>query len=259
MDSLWGASFLLQLLVCGILIFRGHFRRLPFCTAYIALNICQAVLLFFIYRHFGTQSHAAYVFAWWSEAVTIVARVLATLEILHTALASCRGIWGLSWRVLGLTSLAMSLVVAVASRGDVDWALLNADRGFHLIFATAAIAALLLVRYYRISVPGVYLTLLAALCFYSCIKILLNTVLQNILYAEFLEYGAIWQIASLFSYVVVLVLWTRALRAPLPAMEPQRAVLPSAVYQRVSPQINSQLEAMNKRLMGFFKIEERQL
>jgi hypothetical protein len=257
-DSLWGASFLLQLLVFGILMFRGHFRRLPFCTAYIALNICQAVLLFFVYRYFGTASHTAYVLAWWSEAVTIFARVFATLEILGTALASYRGIWGLAWRVLGLTSLVMSLVVAVASRGDVDWALLNADRGFHLIFATAAVACLLLVRYYRISVDSVYLTLLAALCFYSCIKILLNTILQNILYAQYLEYGAIWQIAALFSYIVVLSLWTRALWAPLPAKEPQRAVLPSAVYQRASPEITSQLAAMNKRLMGFFKIEERQ-
>ncbi|MEQ1472231.1 MAG: hypothetical protein ABLQ96_00345 [Candidatus Acidiferrum sp.] len=258
-DSLWATSFVLQLLVCGMLVVRGHFRRLPLSTAYIALNICQAVLLFFVYRHFGAQSSAAYVAGWWSEAVTVLARVFATLEILHVALVSYRGIWGLAWRVLGLTSLVMAILVTLASRGDVDRALLSADRGFHLIFATAAIAALLLIHHYRISVSGVYRTLLASLCFYSCIKILMNTVLQNILYQQYLEYGPIWHIVLLFAFIVVLAQWTRALWVPLPAIEPQRAVLPSAIYQRISPEINFQLEAMNKRLMGFFKIEERRL
>jgi hypothetical protein len=32
--------------------------------------------------------------------------------------------------------------------------------------------------------------------------------------------------------------------------------LPSSVYQRISPEINLQLLAINKRLMNFFKIEE---
>ena len=256
-NGLWAVSFLLQLLVCGILIFRGHFRTLPLITAYIALNICQAVVLYLVYRRFGTLSHPAYSAGWWSEAITVLARVFATVEILHLALNSYRGIWGLAWRLLSLISLAVSIMVALASRGDVDWALLHADRGYHLIFAVAMVGCLLLIRYYGISVGRVYRTLLATLCFYSCVKILLNTVLQNILYAQYLQYGAIWQIVSLFSYIVVLVLWAEALWHPLPAIEPQRAVLPSSVYQRVAPEINLQLEMINKRLMDFLKIEGR--
>lgn len=257
-NGLWAVSFLLQLFVCGILIFRGHFRTLPFITAYIALNICQSVLLYLVYRRFGRLSPPAYAAGWWSEAVTVLARVFATVEIIHRALISYRGIWGLVWRLLALISLAVSIVVALASRGDIDWALLHADRGYHLIFAVATVGCLLLIRYYGISVGRVYRTLLSTLCFYSCVKILLNTVLQNILYAQYLEYGAIWHIVSLFSYIVVLALWAEGLWHPLPAIEPQRAVLPSSVYQRVAPEINLQLEAINKRLMGFFKIEERQ-
>ncbi len=255
-DSLWGMSFLLQLGVCALLFFRGHLRRLPFLTAYVALNICQAVLLYFVYRRFGTVSHSAYAVAWWSEAVTVLARVFATAEVLHLGLISYRGIWGLTWRVLALTSLGVSILVALASHGDRDWALLNIDRGYHLIYATATLACLLIIRYYQISVWQVYRTLLATLCFYSCIKILLNTLLQNVLYAEYLEYGPIWQIVALFSFIVVLALWVKALMQPLPATEPQRAVLPPSVYQQVSPEINSQLQVINKRLMGFFKIKE---
>jgi hypothetical protein len=237
---------------------RGHFRILPFFTAYIALNVCQAILLYFIYRRFGRVAYAAYVAGWWSEAITVLARVLATVEIIHMALISYRGIWGLAWRLLGLVSLVMLIAVALASGGDFSWALLNADRGYHLIFAVAIVACLLLIRYYGITVARVYRTLLATLCFYSCLKILLDTVLQNILYAKYLEYGNIWQITSLFSYTVILTLWSEALWHPLPAIEPQRAVLAPSVYQRVAPEINLQLEAINKRLMGFFNIRERQ-
>jgi hypothetical protein len=257
-NGLWAVSFLLQLFVCGILMFRGHFRTFPFLTAYVALNICQAVLLYFIYRRFGRLSHAAYVAAWWSEAITVLARVFATVEIIHMALISYRGIWGLAWRLLGLISLVMSIAVTLAAEGDATWALLNADRGYHLIFAMATVGCLLLIRYYRISVRRVYKTLLATLCFYSCVKILLDTVLQNILYAQYLEYGAIWQMVSLLSYIVILTLWAEALWHPLPVIEPQRAVLPPSVYQQVAPEINFQLDAINKRLMGLFKIKERQ-
>ncbi|MDP9340437.1 MAG: hypothetical protein M3P45_16395 [Acidobacteriota bacterium] len=249
---------MLQLWVCAILVIRKHFRRLPLLTAYIALNICQAVLLFFVYRYFGEPSEVGYVAGWWSEAVTVVARVFATAEVLRLALLSYRGIWGLAWRVLAGTSLAMSILAVVASRGDTDRALLNVDRGYHLIFATGIVACLLVIRYYQISVGRIYKTLLVTLCFYSCIKILINTVLQNFLSVHYMEFGVIWQVVSLFSYIAVLAIWAGALAHPLPAIEPQRAVLASSVYQRVSPEINSQLRAINGRLMSFFKIEERQ-
>ena len=188
----------------------------------------------------------------------MVGRVFATVEVLRLALISYRGIWGLAWRVLVAASLVMSILVAWASRGNVNWALLNADRGFHLIFATATIACLLLIRHYRISLGRVYRTLLATLCFYSCMKILINTVLQNVLYAQFLEFGAIWQIASLFSYIVVLLLWAGALARPLPVIEPQQAMLSPSVYEQISPEINFQLQEMNRRLMSFWKIKDRQ-
>lgn len=188
----------------------------------------------------------------------MVGRVFATVEVLRLALISYRGIWGLAWRVLVAASLVMSIPVAWASRGNVNWALLNADRGFHLIFATATIACLLLIRHYRISLGRVYRTLLATLCFYSCIKILTNTVLQNVLYAQYLESGPIWQSVTLFPYLIVLTLWAGALAHPLPAIEPQQAMLSPSIYRQISPEINFQLQAMNRRLMSFWKIEERQ-
>jgi hypothetical protein len=254
----WAASFVLQAVVCGILILRGHFRRLPVFTAYVALNLCQAVFLYAVYGYFGRTSHIAYESAWWSEAVTLLARLFATLELLHIALISYRGIWGLAWRVLAGSSLVTLFCVELASRGNAGWALMEADRGYHLIFAVALTGCLLLVRYYAIQVATVYKVLLAGFCFYSCIKILVNTVLQSWLYTRFAQFESIWQSITIFSYLGMMALWAAALARPLPVPAKQQAMLPDSVYQRIAPEINYQLRAINKQLMKFWKIEEHE-
>jgi hypothetical protein len=252
----WTASFVLQAVVCGILIVRGHFRKLPVFTAYVALNLCQAVFLYAVYGSYGRSSHIAYESAWWSEAITLLARLFATLELLHIALLSYRGIWGLAWRVLAGTSLVTLFCVELASRGNADWALMEADRGYHLIFAAALTAGLLLIRYYAIQVATVYKVLLAGFCFYSCAKILVDTVLQSLLYPRFAQFESIWQSITIFLYLAVMALWAAALARPLPVPAKQQAMLPGSVYQRIAPEINYQLQGINEQLMKFWKIEE---
>jgi hypothetical protein len=117
-EIVWVASFVVQLALCGILIIFGHFRRLPFFTLYVCLNLCQALFLYFIYQHYGDRSQVAYVAGWWSEAITLLARLFATIEILHLVLISYRGIWGLAWRLLAATSVVVLLFVSVGSLGE---------------------------------------------------------------------------------------------------------------------------------------------
>ena len=253
---LWAVSFLVQVLVCGILIFRGHFRTLPFFTTYIVLNLCQVMFLYAVYNHYDIKSNAAYILAWWSEAITLLARACATVEVLRLVLISYRGVWGLAWRLLAASSFVVLICVVLASRGNTGWALMEADRGYHLIFATALIACLVLIRYYFIHVDPIYKTLLAGFCFYSGIKILINTVLQGFLYQQFVHFEPIWQTVAVFSYLILLVFWAPVLARPLPAITEQRAVLPPSVYTRISPEINYQMRAINKQLMNFWKIEE---
>jgi len=179
-EILWGASFVVQLALCGILIAYRHFRRLPFFTVYSGLNVCQSLLAYPIYSHYGAYSREASLVGWWSEAITLLARIFATVEILHVVLIVYRGIWGLAWRLLAGTSAVVALLcVGVAAQGHADAALASADRGYNLIFATALIACLALIRYYLIRVDNVYKVLLAGFCFYACVKILLNTVLYD--------------------------------------------------------------------------------
>jgi hypothetical protein len=253
--SLWAASFVAEAVILALLIFRGHFRPLPFFTSYVALNLCQAVLLYLIYNRYGTQSDLAHALAWQSEAITLIVKVFATVEVLRLALGAYRGIWGLAWRLVTFTCVAALIGVVITARGQGDWATMEADRGYHLIFATAVLACLALIHYYRISVAPTYQILLAGFCFYSCMKILANTALQEFLYQRFSNFEQIWQTFSLSVYVVVLTVWAVALLRPLPAGAQQGATLPRLSYAPALPEIHFQLRAINKQLMNFWKIE----
>jgi hypothetical protein len=256
-EILWGASFVLQLTLCGILIAFRHFRKLPLFTAYMCLNVAQALFLYAIFHLYGLSSHAARLAGWWSEGITLLARVFATVEILHLVLSSYRGIWGLSWRLLAGTSAVVALIcVGVASQGQPDAALASADRGFNLIFATALISCLALIRYYLIRVDNAYKVLLAGFCFYACVKILVDTVLYDFLYHQH-QSPFIWQSLVVTAYVIVLILWSAALLRPLPEKQKQQS-LSTYIYGRISPEINLQLQAINIQLMNFFKIKEPQ-
>jgi hypothetical protein len=99
--------------------------------------------------------------------------------------------------------------------------------------------------------------LLAGFCFYACVKILVDTVLYDFWYHQRPSYPFIWQILVVAAYVIVLIVWSAALLHPLPEKQKLQS-LPTSMYGRISPEINLQLQAINRQLMNFFKIEEPQ-
>ncbi|MGC2889158.1 MAG: hypothetical protein WB627_08830 [Candidatus Acidiferrum sp.] len=255
---LWAFSFLAQVLVLTLLFLRGNFRKLPLFSAYVALNICQAGFLVFVYSHPWSDPATPGALAWTSELTTLIAQALATTEILEIALRPYQGIWGLGWRALTVTSGVVVLLVALADGGHwgaARW--FQLDRGYHLTFASALIACLLLVRYYSISVPLAYKMILAGFCFYSCTQILVNTFLQAFFYRDFFLHEAAWQLLTMFSFVAVQAVWAAALWKPLPVEDRQVASSSDAVYQRFSPEINEDLRRLNERLLRLLKMEAR--
>jgi hypothetical protein len=253
-QALWAMSFAAQCLICGMLVFRRHYRTLPFFTTYIVLNLCQALFLYAIYARYPYSSRVAYLAGWWSQAITMVARGLATMEVLRLTLNSYAGIWGMAWRIISAISGMVLLGVILLSQGNAAWALMEANRGYHVIFATVILTCLVLIRYYFIEVASVYKGLAAGFCFDSCVAILLNTILQGVLYGRSNSYESIWSATVLSSYLAVQGIWIVALRRPLPART--RAVqLPVSDYRFMRPAINYQLQAINDRLAQFWKLE----
>ncbi len=255
---LWACSALLQLIALILLVGKGSFRKLPFFTVYIALNLCQVAFLVFVYSVWGGNSETRTILAWYSECVTLLAQALATTEILKVTLRPYRGIWGLVWRALVFTSALVVLIVALATRGawhTAKWFELN--RGYHLTFAAAVIACLLLVRYYSIQVPAAYKMILGGFCLYSCTEILIHTVMQSLVKKAFYAYEPIWQSSTMLSFIVVVFIWVAALWKPLPIEARQAAPPSDSLYQRLSPEINERLRELNEKLLRLWKLEAR--
>jgi len=255
---LWGCSVLAQLFVLALLLLKGNSRKLPYFTSYVALNICQAGFLVFVYSHSWSQSGTSYTLAWTSECLALIAQALATVEILEITLRPYQGIWGLGWRALTVTSGIVVLLVVLAARGH--WGLarwFQLDRGYHLTFASALIACLLLVRYYSIPVPPAYKMLLGGFCFYSCTEIVVNTLLQASFSKVFFLHFAAWQLLTLSSFIIVQVVWAAALRKPLPVEDRRPASSSDSDYQRLSPEINEDLRRLNEKLLRLWKLEAR--
>jgi hypothetical protein len=257
--SVWACSVIAQLLVLALLLLKGNFRKLPFFTTYVGLNLCQAALIYIAltYWHPGSDSSTYKIIGWASEAATLVVQALATTELLRLVLNPYRGIWGLAWRILaGISTVVVTFVVVDALK-NIDWAIVVADRGYHLTFATAVIVWLLFIRYYAVVVPPAYKLLLGGFCFYSCMIILINTIIQAIWYRNNPYMEPVWQAATIMSFAIVQVAWAAALRKPLPVEAPRQNVDSPSLYFGVSPVINEQLRLLNERLMRLWKLEER--
>jgi hypothetical protein len=256
---IWAFSVAAQMAVCATLVFKGHFRKLPVFTAYIALNICQAGFLYVVYAYFGFRSHTTEVLAWWSAVSTLILRSLATTEVLRLVLNPYRGIWGLGWRVLAVAFGAVFFYAAIEAGRNIAWFLVLAERGLNLAFAIALVACLLLVRHYSISVYPAYKALLGGFCFYSCTFVLASIAAQTLFVRGLASYQPVWQVTTTVSFAVVQVVWAVALRKPLPAEENQHVLLPASIYQQLSPEINQRLRSLNEQLIQFWKPEATQL
>ncbi|MGB2624228.1 MAG: hypothetical protein WA857_02120 [Candidatus Acidiferrum sp.] len=255
---IWAGTTAAELLVLVLLFLKGNIRKVPFFTAYVGLNICQAGFVFALLTIPGI-SFATYVaLSWVSECVILVAQALATAEILGITLRPFPGIWGLGWRALVFVSALVVLVVALTSEGrTATQRVFELNRGYHLTFATALIACLLLVRYYSIRVPAAYKMILGGFCFISCVEVLIYTVIQILFHKGFAVYQAMWQSVSMSSFLFALTAWAIAVRKPFPAEDRQISSLSDSTYQRLSPEINDQLRLLNEKLLRIWKLEAR--
>jgi len=260
MDALvrwtWAFDTLLQVVLLVVLIGKGNFRRIPTFTAYTAANLCQAIVLYLAYNRLGFSSPIAAILAWSFQACTMILRVAATTESLGLVLKPYRGIWGLGWRVLTVAFVAVFSFALIDSRRNLAWAIILLDRGFHLALAIALVACLLLTHYYSIPIHPAYKALLGGFCFYSCMVVLANTLGGDLFVKGNADFQAIWQLSTMLSFAVVLLVWVVALRKPVP--EPgQKLVSPSAraPYWELSPQINDRLRLLNEQLNHLWKPE----
>jgi hypothetical protein len=249
-DISWKLSIVLRMFLLCLLIFRRNVRSFPFFTAYLAINLAKALLASYAYRAWGFSSHTAFWIVWPAEGVVIAARALAVGELCHLLLGRYRGIWSLAWRVL-LTCAGLVLLYSwIVSAHAFDYAIFSAGRGLELSIAAVIVVLFIFLRHYQVVSEPSLRSLAIGFCLYACIAVLNFTVLQS----WFETYWPIWNLLSVFAYLPCLSIWIWAFRKSIPVFNP--VLLPSAVYQQISPEINARLRVLNERLCRFWKIQE---
>jgi hypothetical protein len=249
----WAISVAMQVAVFGLLFFRGHIRKIPVFSTFVAANLCQAALIYFAYAHFGYGSRTSMVVSWISEACIWLLRTLATVELLRLVLGPYRGIWGLGWRVLSVIVGAILFYSAVEAGRNLTWAIILANRGYHFAFALALVGCLLMIRYYSIPINSTYKVILGGFCFYSCAVVLANAVGPWLFVEGSTNYQSVWQFTTTAAYAVVQPAWAIALWKPASEVANPPTLLPTPLYRQLSPQINERLYALNEQLEQFWR------
>jgi len=223
-------------------------------TWYIGLNLVQAIVMAGVYNHFGFVSAVAFRTYWAMEVVVLIARTLASTEVLHRALQDYPGIWELVWRVI-LCAIITIIVYAWWTADSRDqWGLLAAHRGYHFTFAVAFVLCLLVIRHYSISIDPVYKILLGGFCFYSCWSVAADTLFKSLFIQNFPDSGELWNRSELLMFIAMLAVWVVALRYPVRIFAAPRIPAVSAgTYESMSPQLNSRLREINDTLRKFFR------
>ena len=251
---LWAIETIVQLTVLFLVVVKRHVHTLPLFFLYIALNLCQAAFLFFVYSLNGFTSPTARELSWLSEQVILTAQALAAAEVLHRVLRHYAGIWALAWRLIAAAAVIV-ICYASASAGLLPhWRLMIANRGFHLTFAVALISCLLLVRFYAIPIDPLYKALMGGFCILSCTIVVDNTLFQALFLRHYPNSGVIWNYVEMVVFIGVQMVWALALRHPIRAND-KPALLPPATYDRLSPDVNSRLRDLNDVLSRFLRLQ----
>jgi hypothetical protein len=254
MIVLWAIGTIVQLSLLILVIVKRHFQTLPILSAYVALNLCQTIFLFFVYSHFGFNSHTARQLCWLSESVILAAQALAATELLHRVLGHYEGIWALAWRLIAVAGVIVISYAAASAQQNPEWSLMIADRGYHLTFAVALVSCLLLVRFYSIPIDPVYKMLLGGFCVFSCAMVAVNTLLQILFLRHFRTPDQVWNYVEVSVFLGVQIVWAVALRHPV-RVEDRPKLLPPSAYDRLSPEVNSRLWALNDVLAKILKTQ----
>jgi len=250
---LWGFSSLLQAGLFLQLVRREVYRRLPFFSIYILTVVMSGAAVWWTYHKYGYASLTSFSLAWVLQALALVARGVAVGELCHRVLSAYRGVWALAWRLMAGMSIFLMVYAGLAAYSNRDHLtafILTAERGVELAAAVLLMLLLAISHYYGIRVPTPERLLIVGLCAWSLVQVLNDIGFHIWLSSE--TYFAWANKIRMLSYQAAVLVWIFAVRRPLPTEQPQPA-MNAALYNRVAPEVNLRLQALNDRLLEIFK------
>src|SRR6266849_114966 len=172
-----------ELVLCGLVYGRRLHRRFPLFAAYATVFFTCTLCLGLIYHHFGYNSFTSYYAAWIISGVNLVGRCLAIAELCRDSLQEYKGIWGLSWRILGFLAALFLANSAVDSWGQPDWIatyVLTIERDIGISSAVLLFVILLISMYYGVFLEPVQKGMAIGLFVLCVVDAVNNTVLRTI-------------------------------------------------------------------------------
>jgi len=248
---LWLLTLALQVAILLIMTGRKLYRDFPAIYLYLLIGLAESPLLYFVYLTKGFDSSAAYWTAWISQGVVVFARWIAVCELCYSILGQFRGVWALTWRVLGLFGAAALLAAIVLGGHDYTRLINTFDLGLEFSIATVIVVFFAFTRFYDIYVLPSLQSIGIAFCLYSCFRAANDAVLQKLLQ----NYARTWSVIDGVTYLATLTLIAGAVYV-LHA-QPARTVklFPQQVYAQFVPPANERLAALNERLQALLKGE----
>jgi len=250
-NPLWALCQAGLLVLLVFLVRYQNYSRYPHFTAYILLNLGQAIVLLLTYRSWGFLNVTSFQIAWITQGLTLIARALAIAELCRRILGGYRGVWALAWRMLAVCAAVIVSYSFLIANWRWEVAIFAADRGLELAIASLIVLLFVFMRYYGMAVAGPDRALAVGFCIYSCAIVLNNTFLMKYLFA----YSTLWNLVMLFAFLVSLAIWIAALRFPVPISIRQPALMDGVLYRQLSPEINLRLRVLNEQLLSIWKPE----
>ena len=250
----WALTTTLELVLFVQFVRRKIGRIYPLFFAYLGSVILQSFAVASLYRTQNLDKMIVWKIAWLTQGVVVFVRALALVELNRRVLARYIGIWGLARRIF----LGVAAVVIVydlfLSKGQWQWLILNGIRGLELAMAAVIVTMLIFARYYRVPVNQLQRALAIGLCLYSIFYVINYSLLEKVLR----EYSFVWNFLGLFAFIASLLVWIGAVHRYASVAEvsaPQ--TIPAELYGMISSEVNTRLILLNRQLMRFLRLENR--
>jgi hypothetical protein len=247
----WDVSIFLRAFLFCLLVYRKNLRLFPFFAAYLLMNIAKAVILVLMYKAWGFGAYSTYLVAWTAEGLVTCARALAVAELCRLMLGAYRGIWSLASRVLLSCAGLIIVLAAITAAPTLEAVIIEAHRASELAIASVIVVLFLFLRHYEVISQPALRVLAVGFCVFACLAVINVSILKQFTNS----YAIIWNTLGVYTYMACLLAWIWVLRETvlLPAGVPM--LFSRAVYQRISPEMNAQLRALNERLSQFWEAE----
>src|SRR6267154_3059440 len=136
--ALWILTFVLEAVLCALVVHRRLWRRQPLFTTYVLFKFLVTTALWLVYKHFGYDSNFARYFFWSTQSLLLVTRASVCVELCLQAVKIRPGLWVHAQRLLNSVTAVILVYVVIDAYHQVYFAtkiILSSESGLELSVA----------------------------------------------------------------------------------------------------------------------------